>query len=467
MDIKFGTGGFRGIIGDDFTKDNVCKIAQSLCNISLKNNFKKEVVIGYDHRFLSPETAKWMSEVFAANNFKVKILNSSSPTPTVMYLTEKYDLDIGVMITASHNPSIFNGVKVFEKGGYDADVNFTNTIEKELNQVENYAKLDYSLGINKNLIEEIDGITPYIDNILKFVKNVNKTLKIGFDNLNGVAYIALKPLFKKFGIKKVHVLNGDRDPLFSGKMPNPIESNLEDLKKLIKEKHLDLGFATDSDADRLGIIDENGNYISSNEILAAIYYFLVKYHHEKGDIVKNCATSNLIDGIANYLGFKCHEVDVGFKNITHTMTQYDCLIGGESSGGLTIRNYIHGKDSVFAIMMFLMMVSEINKPVSTIISEVKKMSEYKQFVIEDFISYKKENEEKTIEYLKENIPPFVLPLKRKEFYGRNFKYYFENNQWILIRLSGTEPVFRIFSEMNDPKMAHEDIKRLDEYVKGI
>ena len=149
------------------------------------------------------------------------------------------------------------------------------------------------------------------------------------------------------------------------------------------------------------------------------------------------------------------------------MTEYDCLIGGESSGGLTIRGYIHGKDSVFAIMMFLMMVSEINKPVSEIILEVKKMSGYKQFVIEDFISYKKENEEKIIEYLKENTPPFVLPLKRKEHYNRNFKYYFEDNQWILIRLSGTEPVFRIFSEMNDPKMAHEDIKRLDEYVKGI
>ena len=467
MDIKFGTGGFRGIIGDDFTKDTVCKIAQSLCNICLKNNFKKEVVIGYDHRFLSPETAKRMSEVFAANNFKVKILNSSSPTPTVMYLVEKYELDIGVMITASHNPSLFNGVKVFEKGGYDADVNFTNTVEKELNLVKNYAKLDYSDGIKQKLIEEIYGITPYNENILRFVKNINSSLKIGFDNLNGVAYIALKDLFKKFGLNDVYVLNGERDPLFNGKMPNPIEANLDDLKNLVKEKHLDLGFATDSDGDRLGIVDEKGNYISSNEILAAIYFFLVKYHHETGDIVKNCATSNLIDGIANYLGFKCHEVDVGFKNITHTMTEYDCLIGGESSGGLTIRNYIHGKDSIFAIMMFLMMVSEINKPVSEIILEVKKMSGYKQFVIEDFISYKKENEEKIIEYLKENTPPFVLPLKRKEHYNRNFKYYFEDNQWILIRLSGTEPVFRIFSEMNDPKMAHEDIKRLDEYVKGI
>lgn len=150
MDIKFGTGGFRGIIGDDFTKDTVCKIAQSLCNICLKNNFKKEVVIGYDHRFLSPETAKRMSEVFAANNFKVKILNSSSPTPTVMYLVEKYELDIGVMITASHNPSLFNGVKVFEKGGYDADVNFTNTVEKELNLVKTMQNLIILMELNKS-----------------------------------------------------------------------------------------------------------------------------------------------------------------------------------------------------------------------------------------------------------------------------------------------------------------------------
>ena len=467
MQIKFGTGGFRGIIGDDFTKENVSRIAQSLCNIVNKKNFIRETVIGYDNRFLSPETAKWMAEVFAGNNIKVKLLNSASPTPTVMYLVEKYNYDFGVMITASHNPSIFNGVKVFEKGGYDADVKFTDEIEKELNRVENIAKLDFNDCVSSNLIDIIDGVSPYCENIIKFTDNIKPTLKIGFDNLNGVAVIALKKIFNHFNLENVYVLNEKRDPLFNNKMPNPIESNLSDLKKLVVEKHLDLGFATDSDGDRLGIVDEKGNYISSNEILASIYYFLVKYLNEKGDIVKNCATSNLIDDIAKYLGCKCYEVDVGFKNITHTMSKYDCLIGGESSGGLTTRNYIHGKDSVFAIMMFLMMVSIINKPVSEIINEVKTLSGYKQFVTEDFISYKKENEEKILDFLKNNIPPFVLPLKRKEFYNRNFKYYFENNQWILIRLSGTEPVFRIFSEMNDPKMAREDIKRLDEYVKGI
>lgn len=467
MKIKFGTGGFRGVIGDDFTKDTVCKIAQALSNIADKNNFKKEVVIGYDYRFLSNESAKWMSEVFAKNNIKVKILDSSSPTPTVMYLTEKFGFDFGVMITASHNPYIFNGVKVFEKGGYDADVNFTNEIEKEINAIKEYSAMYYEEALEKGLIEEIDGISSYVDNILRFAKNIKSNIKVGIDNLNGVAFIALKKLFEKIGFNNYIALNENRDPLFRGKMPNPIEKNLTDLKNLVLTKHLDIGFSTDSDGDRLGLIDEKGNYVSSNEILACLYYFLVKFHHEKGDIVKNCATSNLVDDIAKYLGTKCYEVDVGFKNITHTMSKYDCLIGGESSGGLTIRGYIHGKDSVFAIAMFMMMVSEMNKPVSEIVNEVVKLSGYKQFVLEDFISYKKEKEDEIKMYLQNHTPNFALPLVKKEIYNRNFKYYFADNQRILIRLSGTEPVFRIFSEMNDKKMALDDVKMLDEYVKGI
>lgn len=265
----------------------------------------------------------------------------------------------------------------------------------------------------------------------------------------------------------MYTLNSTRDALFGGKMPNPIESNLDALKKVVIEEKYDIGFATDSDGDRLGLIDEKGNYVSSNEILAALYYYLVKYHHEKGDIVKNLATSNLIDLMAQKLGFKCHEVDVGFKNITHTMAKYDCLIGGESSGGLTIRGYVHGKDSVFAITLFLAMMSEIKKPVSEIIKEVREFSSYNQFVIEDFISYRKENESKILEFLNKTKPPFALDVKKVETYGRNYKYYFEDNQWILIRLSGTEPVFRIFSEMNNEKMAKEDIVRLREFVGNI
>lgn len=468
MEIKFGTGGFRGVIGDDFTKDTVTIIAQALSNIINEQNFKKEIVLGYDYRFLSNETSVWMSEVFSGNNIKVHLLNSASPSPTVMHLTEKFDLDLGVMITASHNPYKFNGVKVFTKGGYDADVEFTNLVEHEITKVTNIKSIDFKKAAKEKIVTEFDGVTPYVENIIRFTNaKIDKDLRIAFDNLNGVSYIAFKQIIDHYKLENVLTLNSKRDALFNGKMPNPIESNLDTLKKIVVEDKYDIGFATDSDGDRLGLIDEKGNYVSSNEILAALYYYLVKYHHEKGDIVKNLATSNLIDMIANKLGFKCHEVDVGFKNITHTMAKYDCLIGGESSGGLTIRGYVHGKDSVFAITLFLAMMSEIKKPVSEIIKEVREFSEYKQFVIEDFISYKKENEGKILEFLNKNKPPFALEVKKMENYGRNYKYYFEDNQRILIRLSGTEPVFRIFSEMNDEKMAKEDILRLNKFVGNI
>ena len=468
MEIKFGTGGFRGVIGDDFTKETVRTIAQAISNIIINENKTKEIVVGYDHRFLSNETGVWMSEVFAGNGIKTKLLNSASPSPTVMYLVREYGYDFGVMITASHNPYLFNGVKVFEKGGYDADVSFTNQIEKEMKLVTKINSLDIKLALEEHKVEMIDGVSPYVDYVLTFLnENIDTNLKLAFDNLHGVGAIAVLKALDKLGFKNITTFNKDRDALFGNKMPNPIESNLTDLKEYVVSNHLDFGFSMDSDADRLGIIDEKGNYVSSNEILGALYYYLIKYRGEKGDIVKNCATSNLIDKIANNLGYKCKEVDVGFKNITHTMSEIDALIGGESSGGLTVRGYIHGKDSTFAIMMFLNMVSEMKKPVSEIVNELHNFADFHHYVLESFISYKKEHEKEIIEFLNNNRPEFTLPLKDYQTFGRNYKFIFEDDQWILIRLSGTEPVFRIFSEMKDKKMAENDINRLNDFVRKV
>lgn len=195
MEIKFGTGGFRGVIGDDFTKETVTVIAQALSNIIIEHSFKKEIVLGYDYRFLSNETSIWMSEVFAGNNIKVNLLDSASPSPTVMYLTEKFDLDLGVMITASHNPYRFNGVKVFTKGGYDADVEFTNLIEKEISKVKDVNFVELEKAKKDKIVNEFDGVTPYVENIIKFTNaRIDKSLRIAFDNLNGVSYIAFEKI---------------------------------------------------------------------------------------------------------------------------------------------------------------------------------------------------------------------------------------------------------------------------------
>ena len=169
MDIKFGTGGFRGVIGDDFIKENIKKIAQAICNLANENNLKKEIIIGYDYRFLSSEASKWIAEVFIANNFKVNLCLTATPSPAIMYYVNKHSLDIGVMITASHNPYIFNGVKVFTTGGYDADVSFTNKLEKMINSD---ILVNDCIFEKQNNVKFVDGITDYVNNILSFVKNI-------------------------------------------------------------------------------------------------------------------------------------------------------------------------------------------------------------------------------------------------------------------------------------------------------
>lgn len=466
MEIKFGTGGFRGVIGDDFTKDTVKKIAESISTIIYKDNLKKEIIIGYDNRFLSPEAGKWIAEVFIANGIKVNLFNSAVPSPATMFYVDKHNLDIGIMLTASHNPYLFNGVKVFTTGGYDADVSFTNRLEKIINLTESY-KDTYFEDV-KEQINYVDGITPYVENILSFTNFKNKpTCKLAFDNLNGVGVLSIRPLLNKIGEENTTILNENRDPLFRGLLPNPIEVNLTPLKEEVIKNKLDFGFASDSDADRLGIVDESGKFISSSEILASLYYYLIKYKHEKGDIVKNCATSNLVDAVANKLGYKCHEVDVGFKNITSKMKEVDALLGGESSGGLTMRNYIKGKDTTFAFALFLEMVSELNKPVSEIIKEVYEFSGFKNYCVEDFISYNKEKEFKIINYLNEHHPKFNLEIKHYTHFNRNYKFLFENDKWMLIRLSGTEPVFRFFAEMGSKEEANQNIKILRDFVSNI
>ena len=268
-------------------------------------------------------------------------------------------------------------------------------------------------------------------------------------------------------MKNTIILNENRDPLFRGLLPNPIEVNLNDLKRNVLENKCDFGFASDSDADRLGIIDEKGHYVSSNEILASLYYYLVKYKGLKGDIVKNCATSNLIDKVASKLGYKCHEVDVGFKNITSKMHEVDALIGGESSGGLTIRNYIHGKDTTFAFSLFLEMVTNLQKPVSEIIKEVYDFAEFHNYVVEDFISYCKEDEERIISYLNNIHPSFSEEIIEFYHLNRNYKFRFKDDKWMLIRLSGTEPVFRIFAEMSSEEEAKNNIEILRKFINGI
>lgn len=467
--IRFGTGGYRGVICDTFTREVVEKIAQALATIAIKTHQDdKPIVVGFDNRFMSDYFARWFSEVLNGNGIKVLLYTFALPTPAVMSATKDYENNFGVMITASHNPYFFNGVKVFTKEGYDADVAFTSELEKEINKVKEIKRLPYLEAKSQEMLVEIDDLKPYLAHIKSFISpDIRKNkLRVLYNNLNGVGVIGLEPLSKHLNIYRFDILNEDHDAFFGFNLPNPTKEMLMgEFSEMVLNQSYDLGMASDSDGDRLGIVDERGHYVSPNDILSSLYYYLVKKRGYKGDIVKNCATSILIDLVAKKLGYECHEVDVGFKNITAAMKQYDALIGGESSGGLTMRGYIYGKDASFAGALFMEMVIKEGRPLSQIIKDMKNEVGYHHHFTESSMQLEVEPA-KIKEYIMNNTPPFAKEVRKVVHYSNNFKYYFDNDSWVLLRLSGTEPVFRIFAEMENREVTYSFINDIRRYVEN-
>ena len=468
--IQFGTGGFRGVIGDDFNKENIQLIAQALADIIEENNQKdRPIIVGYDNRFMSDFAAKWFVEVLNANDIKTYLYTHVVPTPAVMSTTKDMQNYYGVMMTASHNPYYFNGIKVFTKEGYDADVHFTSLIEKKLSEVKEVKTMNERLARKKDLLFDYDNLGSYLSHIKSFIDpSVTKNnLQVLYNNMNGVGVIGLKPLSEKLHIHRFTIINEEHDAFFGFTLPNPTkEALMGEFSETVFNQNYDLGMATDSDGDRLGIIDERGHYVSANEILAAIYYYLITVRGYKGDIVKNCATSVLVDLVAESLGYQCHEVDVGFKNITAGMKEYDALLGGESSGGLTMRGYIYGKDATFSGALFLEMVIKLNKPVSRIIRDLKKSVYYDYHFSEDQITLDVDAQ-KVLEYMANNLPKLSLKYEDVKIFGRNIKFLFEERQWLLLRLSGTEPAFRVFSEFEDEETGKDLVNELKKYIDDV
>ncbi|MBQ9480920.1 MAG: phosphoglucomutase/phosphomannomutase family protein [Clostridia bacterium] len=442
--ISFGTGGFRGVIGEDFTEENVRKIAQGLCDTSFSNGWNTPVVIGYDRRFMSDYFAGYMAEVFTANGIKVLLMDRATPTPVVMSATKKSGFELGVMITASHNPYIFNGVKVFLKGGVDADEAFTSALEKTVNAPIEIKSISLDNARKAGLFEKISYVETYLDDIEAFIdpRVKNNDVKILFDNMYGVGIVGLTGMAERLRIKRFDIVGKEHDAFFGFVPPNPTEDAMSALADAVRENGYDLAIATDSDADRLGVLDENGKPVSSNEILACLYYYLVRYRGMEGDAVKNCATSVLLDKVAEKLGYECHETDVGFKNISAGMKKYNALIGGESSGGLTVRGYISGKDSTFSASLFIEMCVMLNKPLSEIVDEVKRFAGYDCVYREREITVK--NTDPNERLYASCVESFGAD--SVVCFGRNVKIYLGGG-WALVRASGTEPVIRIFAEM--------------------
>lgn len=465
--IKFGTGGFRGIIGADFTKENVQLSIQALCNLAKRQGSEKPVIVGYDYRFASEYACLWAAEVLAGNGIVCWLYGEPMPTPAIMHVVQSEGLDFGVMITASHNPYYYNGVKLFMKGGVDADVAFTGEIEKECAAIREIRTMSAEEGEAQGLIRKVDFKRNYLENIKSFIDLQgiqNNRCKILYNDLFGVGAVGLRPLAAEYGIARFDCINDKRDALFGGQLPNPTRAMMLSMRDAVVSGGYDFAMATDSDSDRLGILDEHGDYVDSNDILACLYYYLVRYRGMCGDVVKNCATSILVDKVAQKLGYRCHEVDVGFKNISSKMLETDALIGGESSGGLTVRGYVMGKDSVFSASLFMEMVIRMNKPVSEIVREVHAFAGYDYSIEEETLTF---SEIGQVRRRLESAAPEFGDLRRASHFNSNYKYYFDDGCWVLIRMSGTEPVVRVFAEMKSAAESDGKISAVKKFFNAM
>lgn len=467
--IAFGTGGWRAIIGEGFTLHNVRRLTQALANdITRRGQEKHGVVIGFDRRFLSDRAAEAAAEVFAGNNIPVTLLTEDAPTPLITYGTAAQHATYGLAFTASHNPPEWNGLKVFRSDGSLLQSAETERIENETNALalDDVVKIPLDLALDAGIVRQADFTNRYVDAVeslidLEVIRNAG--LKVIVDPMYGTGQLTLGIILTEARCR-VTFIHERRNPLFGGRSPAP---NLDALRQLITRIHddgYDLGLATDGDADRIAIVDERGKYVSTNDMLLLLYHYLHEVRRERGGVVRNLATTHLLDRLASCFGEECYQVPVGFKHVGAAMKEHNALLGGESSGGLTIRGHILGKDGIFAAALIVEMIARTGKKISELREMVFGLTG-RLFVVEENLPATPEMRIVIPRRLAEAEITHVGPYKVQDAsHLDGVKFLLENDNWLLLRFSGTEPVLRVFAEADTEEKARELIRWIKDFV---
>ncbi|MDD2587000.1 MAG: phosphoglucomutase/phosphomannomutase family protein [Syntrophomonadaceae bacterium] len=453
--IKFGTDGWRAIIAKDFTFANCRVVTQGIASyINSHNLGKKGIVIGYDNRFMSENFARECARVLVGNGIRVYLLRKAAPTPVTAYAILIKEAGGAIMITASHNPPEYNGIKFIPEYAGPALPEVTEVIEEEVNRLEAGGKV-YELNLAEaaqfNLFEEVDIEEDYINHMMMIVQPEHfkeKNIKVVIDPMYGAGIGYLDKILGRLGCE-VRTINNLRDTLFGGQMPEPTDELLGDLKRAVVSYNADIGLATDGDADRFGIIDRDGNFMTANRFMQLLLIHLLKTRGYRGPVCRSVATTHLLDKIARRNGLSIVETPVGFKYIGEAMREKGGLMGGEESGGLSIFGHIPEKDGILACMLAVEMLAYSSKTFTELQEESARdygQAESRRYDI------KVETEEKAriLEKIREYKPRSIAGVRvdtSNEMDG--VKIVLEDGSWVLIRSSGTEPVFRIYVEAPD------------------
>jgi len=466
--IKFGTDGWRGVIAEDFTFANARIVAHAIARYVVRGeDARKGVIVGYDHRYASDRVAAAGAEVISASGTPVWLTDKPCPTPTVSFLVRHQKAAGGMVITASHNPYRWNGIKYKASYGSSALPSIVAQIEKELAGV--LEKGVPPLPPRRDLIQSLDPRAPYLEALEKLVdwKRLREAkLRFIFDPMHGAAAGLLPELLRRNGIS-CDEIRGTRDPRFGGVHPEPIEPHIEALRQAVRAGKYDAGFCADGDGDRIGAIDRAGAFVTPHQILALLVWHLAGTRKLPGDIAKTFSVTKLIDKLAAKFGRKLHEVPIGFKYICELMLEQNILIGGEESGGIGTSLYLPERDATVSALFLAELLAWHGKSLGELLAALHaEFGEYHYGRVD--LELKPGQKEKAMEHFSDGKLNRVLdfPVVQRENLD-GIKLYLGETGWVMVRASGTENVLRIYCETAEPETTRRVLEAAEETVHQL
>jgi phosphomannomutase len=467
--VHFGTDGWRGVIADDFTYENVRLAAAAIAHYILeKENPAKGICIGYDTRFGSRQFASVAAEVVASSGIPVRLAGRITPTPALSYAVKHLGAAGGVMITSSHNPFQWNGMKYKASYGGSGSPSIMSAIEGYLGQ---------SLPAGKNgaaEITEMDFVSPYVDAICQFAdlqRIAEAKQKFAIDAMYGAGRGILAGVFQKIGIAHLEI-RGNVDPLFPGINPEPIEPHICALEQAVVEHHCQAGFCTDGDADRIGAVDENGGFVDAHKIYAVLLEWLLKRKRWPGGVTRAFNTTKMLDRIAAKYGRLLYEHGIGFKYVCDLMLENEILIGGEESGGIGISKHLPERDGLLNSLLLANVMADEGQTLGELVAALQEEYGEHQYGRVD-LHIPEDLKRSAITRARAGVKDFSgMPVLRVETLD-GIKFFLENPEaknkpnaaesWLLLRASGTEPLLRIYAE----SCSKDSVSRLLEAGKNF
>jgi len=469
--IKFGTDGWRGIIAEDFTFDNVRICAQAVAEYLKQNRLgKQSLVIGYDTRFASEDFAAAAAEVLAGNSIKVHLCLKPAPTPVVSFAVPATKSAGAIVITASHNPGSWNGFKYKSQDGASAPDEITSQIEGNIASLTwqggGVKRLALDKALKKGIVDYVDPSPVYLEHLSHFV-NIEELrrqkLNIIVDPMYGAGIGYFKTALQG-GNLKITEINAERNPSFPQIQPEPIAKNLTKLSRLVVEQKADVGLATDGDADRIGIIDEKGQFLTQHQVFALLCLYLLEVRGERGAMVRTLTSTMMISRLGKLFDVAVYETPVGFKYVAPLMIEKNAIIGGEESGGYGFRGHVPERDAMLAGLYLLDFMVKTGKTPSQLLDYLYSKVGPHYYDRRDFhISAAKR--QTILHRLSSSSPDTIAGSKvTKVDTTGGFRFFLGDESWLLIRFSGTEPLVRIYAEAESLERAGE---LLDEGKKLI